>query len=191
MLSREQLLDLAKGSAELSFDRSIDVHVSRLRAKLGDDSRSPKLLKTVRGAGYLLAGGEVVTPEACSRGKLVYRVYALTAALAVAIMVAMLVLPRFVGSARYLEPQAALVQNMVDRWSARAPEELDRAHGAARSRGCAASSRCSTRTGTSLRSTDRAAARSADRVRARRRSSDEKWALAWRSHRGAQRRRRR
>jgi len=58
VLSREQLLDLAKGSAELSFDRSIDVHVSRLRAKLGDDSRSPRLLKTVRGVGYLLAGGE-------------------------------------------------------------------------------------------------------------------------------------
>jgi len=58
VLSREQLLDLAKGSAELSFDRSIDVHVSRLRAKLGDDSRNPKLLKTVRGAGYLLAGGD-------------------------------------------------------------------------------------------------------------------------------------
>jgi two-component system, OmpR family, response regulator len=57
VLSREQLLDLAKGSADLSFDRSIDVHISRLRAKLGDDSRSPKLLKTVRGVGYLLAGG--------------------------------------------------------------------------------------------------------------------------------------
>jgi two-component system OmpR family response regulator len=57
VLSREQLLDLAKGSAELSFDRSIDVHVSRLRAKLGDDSRSPRILKTVRGVGYLLAGG--------------------------------------------------------------------------------------------------------------------------------------
>ena len=58
VLSREQLLDLAKGSAELSFDRSIDVHVSRLRAKLGDDSRSPRILKTVRGVGYLLAGGD-------------------------------------------------------------------------------------------------------------------------------------
>jgi DNA-binding response OmpR family regulator len=58
VMSREQLLDLAKGSAELSFDRSIDVHVSRLRAKLGDDSRSPRLLKTVRGAGYLLAAGD-------------------------------------------------------------------------------------------------------------------------------------
>ena len=57
VLSREQLLDLAKGSAELSFDRSIDVHVSRLRAKLGDDSRNPKILKTVRGVGYLLAAG--------------------------------------------------------------------------------------------------------------------------------------
>ncbi len=55
VLSREQLLDLAKGGAELSFDRSIDVHVSRLRAKLGDDARHPRLLKTVRGAGYLLA----------------------------------------------------------------------------------------------------------------------------------------
>jgi DNA-binding response OmpR family regulator len=55
VLSREQLLDLAKGSADLSFDRSIDVHVSRLRAKLGDDSRNPRILKTVRGAGYLLA----------------------------------------------------------------------------------------------------------------------------------------
>jgi DNA-binding response OmpR family regulator len=58
VLSREQLLDLAKGSAELSFDRSIDVHVSRLRAKLGDDARRPRLLKTVRGAGYLLAADD-------------------------------------------------------------------------------------------------------------------------------------
>ncbi|HEY3451196.1 MAG TPA: response regulator transcription factor [Myxococcales bacterium] len=55
VLSREQLMEVAKGSADESFDRSIDVHVSRLRAKLGDDPRHPKLLKTVRGAGYLLA----------------------------------------------------------------------------------------------------------------------------------------
>jgi len=48
VLSREQLLDLAKGSADLSFDRSIDVHVSRLRAKLGDASP----IRTVRGVGY-------------------------------------------------------------------------------------------------------------------------------------------
>jgi DNA-binding response OmpR family regulator len=54
VLSREQLLELAKGSLEESFDRSIDGHISRLRHKLGDDSRRPRLLKTVRGAGYLL-----------------------------------------------------------------------------------------------------------------------------------------
>jgi DNA-binding response OmpR family regulator len=55
VLSREQLLDLARGNAEEAFDRSIDVHISRLRHKLGDDPRQPRLLKTVRGAGYLLA----------------------------------------------------------------------------------------------------------------------------------------
>jgi DNA-binding response OmpR family regulator len=56
ILSREQLMELARGSAEEAFDRSIDVHVSRLRQKLGDDSRRPRLIKTVRGAGYVLAG---------------------------------------------------------------------------------------------------------------------------------------
>lgn len=55
VLSREQLMELAKGSAEEAFDRSIDVHVSRLRHKLGDDSKRPRWLKTVRGAGYVLA----------------------------------------------------------------------------------------------------------------------------------------
>ena len=56
VFSREQLMELAKGSAEEAFDRSIDVHVSRLRQKLGDDPKRPRLIKTVRGAGYLLAG---------------------------------------------------------------------------------------------------------------------------------------
>ena len=55
ILTREQLMEIAKGSAEESFDRSIDVHVSRLRHKLGDDPKRPRLLKTVRGVGYLLA----------------------------------------------------------------------------------------------------------------------------------------
>jgi two-component system, OmpR family, response regulator len=55
VLTREQLMDLVKGSAEDAFDRSIDVHVSHLRQKLGDDPRSPRLLKTVRGIGYMLA----------------------------------------------------------------------------------------------------------------------------------------
>jgi DNA-binding response OmpR family regulator len=56
VLAREQLMELARGSAEESFDRSVDVHVSRLRQKLGDDPRRPRIIKTVRGAGYLLAG---------------------------------------------------------------------------------------------------------------------------------------
>jgi DNA-binding response OmpR family regulator len=54
VLSRERLLELVRGSAEEAFDRSIDVHVSRLRAKLGDDPKRPRWLKTVRGAGYQL-----------------------------------------------------------------------------------------------------------------------------------------
>jgi len=53
-LSREQLLEAAKGSAEASFDRSIDVQVYHLRVKLGDDPRHPRMLKTIRGCGYAL-----------------------------------------------------------------------------------------------------------------------------------------
>jgi len=56
ILSREQLMELARGAADEAFDRSIDVHVSRLRQKLGDDARAPRLIKTIRGVGYLYAG---------------------------------------------------------------------------------------------------------------------------------------
>jgi len=56
VLTREQLLDLVKGEqADEAFDRSIDVHVSRLRQKIENDPRHPRYVKTVRGAGYLLA----------------------------------------------------------------------------------------------------------------------------------------
>jgi len=58
VLSRERLLELAKGNADEAFDRSIDVRISRLRHKLGDDSRHPLLLKTIRGSGYMLTAGE-------------------------------------------------------------------------------------------------------------------------------------
>jgi len=58
VLSREQLLELAKGNADEAFDRSIDVRISRLRHKLGDDSRHPVLLKTIRGSGYMLTPGD-------------------------------------------------------------------------------------------------------------------------------------
>lgn len=54
VLSREQILDLVKGSADEVFDRSIDVHIFRIRQKIEVDPRNPKLLKTVRGAGYML-----------------------------------------------------------------------------------------------------------------------------------------
>jgi two-component system OmpR family response regulator len=57
-LSREQLIELAGGNPEEAFDRSIDVHVSRLRQKLGDDAKRPRLLRTVRGVGYVLTPNE-------------------------------------------------------------------------------------------------------------------------------------
>ncbi len=54
VLSREYLLDALKGQAYEVFDRSIDVHVSRLRAKLEPDPREPRYIRTVRGVGYVL-----------------------------------------------------------------------------------------------------------------------------------------
>lgn len=59
-----------------------------------------------------------------SKQRLALRLYALTAAISITVMVALYVTPRFVGSPRYLEPQAALVQNMVDRFSLRDPQRL-------------------------------------------------------------------
>ena len=55
VLSRDQLLDFARGRDAQPFDRSIDVQVSRLRRKIEDDPREPALIKTVRGGGYLFA----------------------------------------------------------------------------------------------------------------------------------------
>ena len=56
VLTRDQLLEQMKGeNADEAFDRSIDVHVSRLRQKIEPDPRHPRYVKTVRGAGYLLA----------------------------------------------------------------------------------------------------------------------------------------
>lgn len=56
VLSREQLIELAGGNLEESFDRSVDVHISKLRQKLGDDPKKPRFIKTVRGVGYLFVG---------------------------------------------------------------------------------------------------------------------------------------
>ena len=53
VLSRDQLMDLARGREATVFDRSIDVQVSRLRGKIESDPKAPELIKTVRNSGYI------------------------------------------------------------------------------------------------------------------------------------------
>jgi two-component system phosphate regulon response regulator OmpR len=55
VLSRDALMDLMKGERMDAFDRSIDVHVSRIRAAIEDDPKKPRRIITVRGAGYVFA----------------------------------------------------------------------------------------------------------------------------------------
>ena len=55
VLSREVLMDLVKGEQLEAFDRSIDVHMSRIRAAIEDDPKKPRRVITVRGAGYVFA----------------------------------------------------------------------------------------------------------------------------------------
>jgi len=55
VLSRDSLMELLKGEAMEAFDRSIDVHMSRIRAAVEDDPKKPRRIITVRGAGYLFA----------------------------------------------------------------------------------------------------------------------------------------
>ncbi|HET9820703.1 MAG TPA: response regulator transcription factor [Burkholderiaceae bacterium] len=55
VLSRDFLLDATRGREAGPFDRTIDVQVGRLRRKLGDDPDNPAVIKSVRGAGYMLA----------------------------------------------------------------------------------------------------------------------------------------
>jgi len=57
VLSREQLLDLARGRAATAFDRSIDTQVSRLRKKIEPDPEHPRYIRTVRNEGYLFVPG--------------------------------------------------------------------------------------------------------------------------------------
>jgi DNA-binding response OmpR family regulator len=58
VLTRERILETTRGLDWESYDRSIDVLVSRLRQKLGDDPRQPAFIKTVRGLGYRFIGGD-------------------------------------------------------------------------------------------------------------------------------------
>ncbi|MEE9375549.1 MAG: response regulator transcription factor [Rhizobiaceae bacterium] len=55
VLSREILMDQLKGEDLEAFDRSIDVHISRIRAEIEDDPKAPKRIITMRGAGYVFA----------------------------------------------------------------------------------------------------------------------------------------
>jgi two-component system OmpR family response regulator len=55
VFDRNQLMDLTLGRESTPFDRSIDVQVSRLRARLRDEGREPRIIKTVRNEGYVLA----------------------------------------------------------------------------------------------------------------------------------------
>jgi two-component system OmpR family response regulator len=64
VLNRDQLLNLTQGRDADPFDRSIDIQISRLRQKLGEDARMPQIIKTVRNGGYVLAGQVSVEPPA-------------------------------------------------------------------------------------------------------------------------------
>jgi len=55
VMSRDALMDRLRGVSPEAFDRSIDVHVSRIRAAIEDDPKRPRRIITVRGAGYLFA----------------------------------------------------------------------------------------------------------------------------------------
>jgi two-component system phosphate regulon response regulator OmpR len=55
VLSRDQIMDSLKGHPLEAFDRSIDVHISRIRSVIEDDPKSPRRVLTVRGAGYIFA----------------------------------------------------------------------------------------------------------------------------------------
>jgi two-component system OmpR family response regulator len=55
VLTRDQLIDFARGSSHVAYDRSIDVQVSRLRYKIEEDPKNPVLIRTVRNGGYVFS----------------------------------------------------------------------------------------------------------------------------------------
>ena len=58
ILSRDRIMEETRGVDWEAYDRSIDVLVSRLRQKLGDDVKRPAFIRTIRGRGYLFTGGD-------------------------------------------------------------------------------------------------------------------------------------
>ena len=65
VLSRDALMDMLRGVGYAAYDRSIDVHVKNLRAKIESDSRQPRYIKTIWGTGYMLAA-DTTKPGAAS-----------------------------------------------------------------------------------------------------------------------------
>jgi two-component system, OmpR family, response regulator len=59
LISRQQMQESLGGAAGESFDRAMDVRISRLRTKLGEDPKNPRLIKTIYGAGYIFLGDVV------------------------------------------------------------------------------------------------------------------------------------
>ena len=62
MLSRDQLLEFARGPQSDAFDRAIDVQISRLRRKLDDSASGQELIRTVRNEGYIFTPKVSRTP---------------------------------------------------------------------------------------------------------------------------------
>ena len=56
LITRPQMQETLGGAAGESFDRAMDVRISRLRTKLGEDPKNPRLIKTIYGAGYIFLG---------------------------------------------------------------------------------------------------------------------------------------
>lgn len=52
VVSRERLMELARGAEFMAFDRALDVHISNIRKKLGDSPRESRWIRTIRGVGY-------------------------------------------------------------------------------------------------------------------------------------------
>jgi DNA-binding response OmpR family regulator len=67
VLSRDQIMDALKGHPLEAFDRSIDVHVSRIRAVIEDDPKNPQRVLTVRGTGYVFARKQDLDEGATTR----------------------------------------------------------------------------------------------------------------------------
>jgi DNA-binding response OmpR family regulator len=62
VVSREDVVGRVRGDVTEAFERSVDIHISHLRAKLGDDPRRPRFIRTVRGVGYMLTPVDPALP---------------------------------------------------------------------------------------------------------------------------------